>query len=297
MACAAFGLVAGSGHVSAFADMAGGGISGGFFSGSSFADAPLPPFSLGEGFAAGSATPFSAVAPSGTTGVPSGVPLPDFCGPAIAQANASHHLPAGLLNAMAQVESGRSNGQGGRLTAWPWTIDANGAGYIYPTEQAAERAAAAFQAAGIASLDIGCLQVNLAQHPDAFASLAQAFDPVANADYAAGFLVSLERKFGNWPQAVAAYHSQTPALGGPYVARVFAEWHGHAPAMALADAAPASGTALAAPIFPLPQSGLGMNSLVPPARVMLQPGARLTGRSLASYRAAPVPIALAPPQG
>jgi hypothetical protein len=53
------------------------------------------------------------------------------------------------------------------------------------------RLPSAFEAAGITSLDVGCLQVNLAQHPDAFSTLAAAFDPVANADYGAAFLTSL----------------------------------------------------------------------------------------------------------
>ncbi len=303
-----FGLGAGAGRIPAFADMAGGGISGGFFSasalpgntlpGSALPASALPGSFFGSSFGGGVGAPFVGSAPLGSTGVPSGAPLPDFCGPAIAQASAGRQLPPGLLNAMARVESGRPDARSGRLTPWPWTIDANGAGYIYPTEQAAERAAAAFEAAGITSLDIGCLQVNLAQHPDAFASLAQAFDPAANANYAADFLLGLERKFGNWPQAVAAYHSQTPALGEPYVARVFAQWQGHAPAMALADAtsAPAPGMTPGPGISP--GLGLGMSPLVPPARIMLQPGTRLTGRSLASYRAAPVPIASAlPPPG
>jgi soluble lytic murein transglycosylase-like protein len=97
------------------------------------------------------------------------------------------------------VESGRLDPGTGSMKAWPWTIDANGTGTMYDSAQSAIQAASAFEAAGITSLDISCLQVNLAQHPDAFQSLAQAFDPAANADYAAGFLTSLEQKFGNWP--------------------------------------------------------------------------------------------------
>ena len=46
------------------------------------------------------------------------------------------------------------------------------------------------------SIDIGCAQVNLMHHPDAFASLEQAFDPMANADYAARFLKQLHDTHG-----------------------------------------------------------------------------------------------------
>ena len=63
-------------------------------------------------------------------------------------------------------------------------------------------------------------------HPDAFMTLDQAFDPVANADYAAHFLVSLHDRLGSWDAAVAAYHSADPARGEPYRQLVFARWLG-----------------------------------------------------------------------
>ena len=236
-----------------------------------------------------------ALPPTLPSALPAAMPAnpgPDLCGPAVAQASAGHNLPPGLLHAIAMVESGRLNPQTGNEKPWPWTIDADGAGYMYPSEQAAEQAAAGFEAAGITSLDIGCLQVNLAQHPDAFQTLAQAFDPAANANYAAAFLTSLEQKFGNWPQAVAAYHSQTPALGGPYAARVYAQWQGAgAGTVALAEAGmPNAPPAAPAAVPPLP-SAFQMTSLMPPGQIMQRSQPGMTGRSLASYRAAPVAIA------
>jgi hypothetical protein len=183
------------------------------------------------------------------------------------------------------------------VTPWPWTVDANGAGYRYPTEAAAEQAVSGFEAAGITSLDIGCLQVNLAQHPDAFQNLAQAFDPAANASYAASFLTSLEQKFGNWPQAVAAYHSQTPALGAPYEARVYAQLDGGAPLTLPASFVPFHGQAHAQvaatspPASIPPPTAFAMSSLIPPMQMILRPDRGMTGRSLASYRAAPTAIA------
>ncbi len=234
----------------------------------------------------------------GPGGLPAG-PAPragnGVCERAIAAASASHQLPAGLLNAIATVESGRLDPRTGTLKPWPWTIDANGAGSMYDSAPSAVQAAAAFEAAGITSLDIGCLQVNLAQHPDAFQSLAQAFDPAANAEYAAAFLNSLEQKFGNWPQAVAAYHSQTPALGQPYAAKVYAAWQ------AAPDAAPAALAAFAdqgaAPMPSAIPQEVDIGSLAPPMAILARPGRALTNRGLASYRAAPVAIAtyIAPP--
>ncbi len=239
----------------------------------------------------------------------------DLCGVAVAAASAGSNLPAGLLDAIAVVESGRINARTGIARPWPWTIDANGTGYMYASEQAAIQAAAAFQAAGITSLDIGCLQVNLLQHPNAFQSLAAGFDPAENASYAARFLSTLYAKFGNWPAAVAAYHSQTPAYGGPYQAKVYADWQGAGAMPAFA----ATGT-VAAPVSAVASAGsrsyqpaLAMTAYNPPMEMMLRPrggslgsgsagsgfaGSGFVGRGLAAYRASPVAIAASQvPQG
>ena len=60
------------------------------------------------------------------------------------------------------------------------------------------------------------MQVNLQQHPNAFATLEDAFDPVMNANYAARFLVDLQRESGDWVTAAGLYHSRTEALAAPY---------------------------------------------------------------------------------
>src|ERR1700734_3245269 len=82
-----------------------------------------------------------------------------------------------------------------------------------------------WKAAGARDVDVGCFQISLADHPDAFATLADAFDPVQNADYAAGFLRRLQSRTGSWDSAIADYHSDTPDLGLPYERRVLAVWH------------------------------------------------------------------------
>ena len=61
-------------------------------------------------------------------------------------------------------------------------------------------------------------------HPDAFASLQQAFDPAVNVRYAAQFLGRLQAEFGTWPAAVGAYHSRTPDLADEYGRRVMQAW-------------------------------------------------------------------------
>ena len=118
---------------------------------------------------------------------------------------------------MAKVESGRPLDKAG-LQPWPWTIDADGQGYFFQSKAAAVAWAEQAKDRGVRLMDVGCMQVNLQYHPNAFASLDQAFDPVANADYAARFLRRLKEgdAAGNWFTAVGFYHSQTPILAAAY---------------------------------------------------------------------------------
>ena len=107
-------------------------------------------------------------------------------------------LPLRLLGAIAEVESGRPD-SAGKVRPWPWTINVEGRGEFFASKQQAIDAVRAVQAQGVRSIDVGCMQVNLMHHPNAFASLDAAFDPTANALYAARFLNTLyggQRKLG-----------------------------------------------------------------------------------------------------
>ena len=151
-------------------------------------------------------------------------PPPAQCEQAGIAAEQAGGLPAGLLLAIGRIESGRWDPARGRVTAWPWTINASGRGSWFETKAAAAQAAGALLEGGTKSIDAGCFQINLLWHPGAFASLDQAFDPDANARYAAGFLLSLYSRTGSWESAVEAYHSADPALGFAYRQQVFSSW-------------------------------------------------------------------------
>jgi tetratricopeptide (TPR) repeat protein len=101
-----------------------------------------------------------------------------------------------------------------------------GQGHYFETPEDAEREARKRLAAGDALIDVGCLQVDLYHHPDAFRTVADAFDPRENADYAAGYLARLAREHGSWLEAVAAYNAGRPADGVDYLARVLYLWRG-----------------------------------------------------------------------
>jgi hypothetical protein len=147
-----------------------------------------------------------------------------LCETAVTTAEYAERLPARLLGAIALTESGRADPATGRPRPWPWTINAEGEGQFFATKQQAVAAVRSLQARGVRSIDVGCLQVNLMYHPGAFTTVEDAFDPRVNAVYAARFLNALYADGRDWARAIAAYHSETPALGNAYRVLVMARW-------------------------------------------------------------------------
>jgi hypothetical protein len=146
----------------------------------------------------------------------------DVCLQQIAGAEESHGIPQGLLAAIGLTESGRVVAR--KRTVWPWTVNAEGAGHYFETKEDAIAFVDEQQADGVTSIDVGCMQINLRHHPDAFASLEDAFDPATNVEYGADFLTSLKSEVRTWVKAVRRYHSATPEKGEAYGERVLANW-------------------------------------------------------------------------
>ena len=209
-----------------------------------------------------------------------------LCRTAIAQAERERGLPPRLLAAIGRVESGRRNPQTGITHPWPWAINAEGRGSFFPDKAAAIAAVRALQAEGVRSIDIGCLQINLRHHPQAFATLEEAFDPLANARYGARFLSELQATRGDWMQAAGSYHSQTPGFAEPYRARVAAAWLAEQGMPAAPPAALPDGGRL-------PAAGRCWATGRSAPRCCRQPPAPAAG--LDAYRAAPIPLAGRPP--
>lgn len=152
---------------------------------------------------------FTALGPRTDAGV---------CIAAIRQAEAAYGLPTDLLLAIGLQEAGMS--YKGSMTIWPWSLNVEGRGYRFDSREEAEAFLAGELAEGRRSIDVGCLQVNLRWHPDAFPSPDAGFDPARNADYAARFLRGLYLETGDWLQAAGHYHSATPDLKDLYLAGI-----------------------------------------------------------------------------
>ncbi len=230
--------------------------------------------------------------------VPASIPAASaLCRTAILQAERMGNVPERLMDAIAMVESGRRDPVSGAVYPWPWTINAEGIGHWFESKAEAIDAVKALQAKGIASIDVGCMQVNLMHHPEAFPNLDAAFDPLANATYAAHFLRVLYNETYAWPLAAAAYHSFTPDIGADYARKVIAAWGiPQAPSGAAMISYPATNSAPASPnpmptgrvavMLPTGNEAIRVMNL-PPHAVMATSGAA-AGRGLDAYRAMPI---------
>ena len=216
----------------------------------------------------------------------------ETCRVAILQAAARYHIPQDLMLAVSLVESGRTDPATGTRMPWPWTANLNGQDYRFETSAQAAAWVRQQQAHGNASIDTGCMQVNLKFHPDAFATAEEAFDPAHNADYAARFLRSLYDgpAGGVWMRAAGFYHSQTPELAAGYQGLVEAALKGPLPSQS-------------APPPPLRMvtggtvagGGQFLSNHAEMARIIPLAGGQ-QGRGLEAYRAMPILLATrAPP--
>lgn len=148
-----------------------------------------------------------------------------------------NHMPSNLLRAVSTTESGRWSKKANNLVAWPWTINVGGKGYHYESKAAAISAVKKLKAQGRKSIDVGCMQINLRYHPDAFSSLEQAFEPKFNIEYASKFLTNKYKKLGSWEGAIRHYHNANPKHSDKYIARIYQTWRheDHAIDLAMID--------------------------------------------------------------
>lgn len=158
-----------------------------------------------------------------------------LCHSLIGRAEQELNIPRHLLQAIALTESGRSvtlpaagpgdaAKAGKTFTAWPWTVMAEGQGRYLPSKAAAIKEVKKLQSKGVTNIDVGCMQVNLHYHGDAFSSLEEAFDPVHNVAYAAMFLSKLREDRHSWTMAVKFYHSSNRERQSYYRKKVFTTW-------------------------------------------------------------------------
>ena len=143
------------------------------------------------------------------------VSVNSVCVREILKAQLRHGIPGNILLGIGLQEAGIR--REGMLTVWPWAVNAAGEGRVFASRESALNWVDSKRGAGVSSIDIGCMQVNLHWHPGAFASVDEGFDPAVNVDYAARFLKDLYRQTGDWETAAGSYHSFTPERRDAYL--------------------------------------------------------------------------------
>ena len=150
-----------------------------------------------------------------------------ICGAETTAHEKANRLPPGLAYAVALAESGRWLAEDKATKPWPWTVTSGKDSFYLPTKDAAIAKVRELKAAGRTNIDVGCMQINLHYHPDAFANLEEAFDPGTNVAYGVKFLKDLRMRTRSWGKATAFYHSQDRARGNAYRSKVYKFWRNH----------------------------------------------------------------------
>lgn len=129
-----------------------------------------------------------------------------------------HNLPVNSLYSISLHETAKKHSRHNILVVWPWTVMNNKEkkGYHFKTQNEAIGYAKMQFVSGNKNLDVGCMQINLKYHPDAFVSLDQAFSPKSNIAYGAYFLNKNREKLGSIEKAIGRYHSATEHLAVKY---------------------------------------------------------------------------------
>lgn len=185
------------------------------------------------------------------------------CDTAARGASRASGVPLDVMMAITRTETGRK--RHGKIEPWPWTVNMEGKGIWFETEDAARAYVYKHFKRGARSFDVGCFQINFRWHGQAFKSIDDMFDPSLNAEYAAQFLLDLFGETGDWSRAAGAFHSRTRSLAEKYRKR----FDRHRQAIASRPApqnAPRSEPKTRAKVSPLiagsPTTGL-LGSLVP----------------------------------
>ena len=147
----------------------------------------------------------------------------DICQIVAMEAEEAFNFPTGILSSIAEVESGRKTSNGD-YKPWPWTINDNGKGLFFENRQSAGKYISNQNELNNTQMDIGCMQISVKWHADAFSSTESMLDPHTNIAYAAIFLEELYQTHGNWELAIKYYHSAEKEKNEPYLQKVNAVW-------------------------------------------------------------------------
>lgn len=135
-----------------------------------------------------------------------------------------YNIPHKLLEAVALNETGRYHKNMEETLPWPWSVNFLGKSYYFDSKYEAVYFVKKIISKGIKNIDVGCMQVNLHHHGNAFKNVNDAFDPKQNIAYAASLISNYHLLSNNWLRAVSKYHSHNTEKGHPYAENVAVIW-------------------------------------------------------------------------
>jgi len=150
--------------------------------------------------------------------------LSDICDAHFNEYENSMRIPPHLLKAISLKETGRWDKNKKESFTWPWTVTSGGWSHYFKTKESAIRAVKRLQLRKITNIDVGCMQINLKYHPNAFKTLDEAFDPSSNILYATKFLKKLYKNEKSWHRSIEKYHSSNPKFSLKYRTKVNKIW-------------------------------------------------------------------------
>ncbi|HYM31319.1 MAG TPA: transglycosylase SLT domain-containing protein [Candidatus Cybelea sp.] len=139
------------------------------------------------------------------------------------------NVPAGLLHAVALVESGHN----GKPHAYALRIARRA--YYPPDRDAALKQLRNGKSGFVRQANVGCMQISLADYGWAFRPSDAILDPAANVRFAAEYLVDWKDQYGSWTAALSRYQGGSAIERRIYVCTVRA---------VLAQLVPASAAAI-----------------------------------------------------
>lgn len=147
-----------------------------------------------------------------------------LCLNAIKKVEREKNIPDGLLHSIAMIESGKYTKEFKKTLPWAWTLNVKGRSYYYKTKTEALKKIKSISKNGFKNMDVGCMQINLNWHPEAFKNSYEALNPKKNILYAAEYLTKLKNQYGSWKEAVGKYHSFTHTRSKNYAKKVLRAW-------------------------------------------------------------------------
>jgi soluble lytic murein transglycosylase-like protein len=153
-----------------------------------------------------------SAAVAGTIGLV-GVAVAGDCAVLAKQAERDYDIPSGLVQAIAQVESGHN----------PWAVAVGTKMMVKDDKDHAMRVVRTRPAKGIY---VGCMQLSVKHHEWAFDNKLDMLDPARNVDYGAQLLVELQEATGNWSKAVQRYQGGSPEQRQRYACKIAVKLRG-----------------------------------------------------------------------